>query len=329
LKATLYLLLTILIAFMVSCTEDADPLPSVTHPDGWMNKYAENFHGTKDQTIGSQTCSSCHGSDYNGGTSGVSCYDCHSNYPHPPAWATPGSNESHAAYLKSKYWSLDGCQVCHGRDYKGGTSDVSCYTCHPQKGGPQACNTCHGTAAAPASEIANWTPPKDLDDNIYPESPGVGAHQAHMLKNTWTTAYNKDCSQCHTNVNYYDDPTHVNQEVDMEFSPLANWWGKNSSSYSFANYTCSNVYCHGNFTLRRDESSNSWVYTDSVMTGSNSTLKWTEVGTGQVACGTCHDLPPKGHQNRPDCSSCHATVVDENRNIINKDKHINGFIDVY
>jgi len=112
LKVTLFLLLCILAVIVVSCTEDAAPLPSVTHPEGWTNKYAENFHGKKDQAIGSDYCKPCHGVNYTGGTSGVSCYDCHMNYPHPPTWSTPGSDSSHAAYLQENGYPLDGCKIC-------------------------------------------------------------------------------------------------------------------------------------------------------------------------------------------------------------------------
>jgi hypothetical protein len=177
--------------------------------------------------------------------------------------------------------------------------------------------------------MATWAPPKDLDDNLYTPSPGVGAHQTHMRSHTWTTAYDLECNQCHTEVTNFDDPTHINQIVDMAFSPIATWYGKVSPSYSFNNYTCSDVYCHGNFSLKKEESANQDIYTDSVMVGNNPTLYWTSVDKGQATCGTCHALPPKGHQLRPDCSNCHYSVVDENRNIIDKDKHINGFINVY
>ncbi len=163
LKVTLLFISGILFLLLSSCSKDAGPLPSVTHPEGWNVPEAENFHGKKDQAIGADYCKPCHGLDYSGGKSGVACSECHVGYPHPPTWATPGSDSSHAAYISAQYWDMDWCQSCHGEDYRGGWTDVSCYKCHPQPGGPEACNTCHGTAAEePVSEMANWAPPKDL-----------------------------------------------------------------------------------------------------------------------------------------------------------------------
>ncbi len=47
----------------------------------------------------------------------------------------------------------------------------------------------------------------------------------------------------------------------------------------------------------------------------------------QAKCGTCHGLPPTGHIAAPitSCYLCHQGVVDEMGNIIDKDKHINGY----
>jgi len=329
LKLTQVFKASVLLLLLISCSKDADPIPSVTHPPGWMEKGSGNFHGRKDLTIRSEFCSPCHGDDYSGGTSGVACAECHAEYPHPPTWSAPGNNSSHAAYIKEQYWSLDRCKTCHGADYKGGISDVSCYSCHPEPGGPEACNVCHGTGAESVSEIASWAPPKDLYDNIDPSVSSVGAHQSHLILNKWTTAYTQDCNLCHVETNSFDDPTHINREVDMEFAPIATHWGKVEPEYNFISDKCSNIYCHGNFTLHRDQSLHPEIYSDSLMVGNNSTLDWTGVGKNQAICGTCHVLPPKGHKDYPNCSTCHYTVVDENNNIINKDKHINGFIDVY
>ncbi|MDP4196679.1 MAG: hypothetical protein Q8940_16615, partial [Bacteroidota bacterium] len=70
--------------------------------------------------------------------------------------------------------------------------------------------------------------------------------------------------------------------------------------------------------------------------GANFSPKWTQVDGSQAACGTCHGLPPKGHIGYPNnlpvtaCgnSGCHSGVVDINGNIIDKNKHINGAINV-
>jgi predicted CxxxxCH...CXXCH cytochrome family protein len=314
---------------LISCSNDADPLPNVTHPPGWTEKGSANFHGRKDLTIGSEFCTPCHGDDYSGGTSNVACADCHSDYPHPDVWSVPGNNNNHAAYIRDKYWSMDRCKTCHGADYKGGISQTSCYTCHKQPGGPEACNLCHGNYTASVSDVVSWAPPEDLYDNVDSSVPSVGAHQSHLTLNKWTTAYPQDCNLCHVETNSFDDPTHINGIVDIEFSTIATHNGRVNPEYNFISNKCSNVYCHGNFTLQKKESLHPEIYSDSLMMGNNPTMDWTGTGKNLTSCGTCHVLPPKGHSEYPNCSTCHYTVVDEDNNIINKDKHINGIIDVY
>ncbi len=54
---------------------------------------------------------------------------------HPDNWTDPASDDSHMAKIIDR--GIDGCQACHGgdgNDYFGGTSGVSCYSCH--EGGP-------------------------------------------------------------------------------------------------------------------------------------------------------------------------------------------------
>ncbi|HUI29303.1 MAG TPA: CxxxxCH/CxxCH domain-containing protein [Candidatus Acidoferrales bacterium] len=49
------------------------------HPVGWGTQGSANFHGTyiRNNNYDMTTCTSCHGSDLNGGIAKRSCYDCH------------------------------------------------------------------------------------------------------------------------------------------------------------------------------------------------------------------------------------------------------------
>lgn len=49
-----------------------NPHESYSHPDGWGHD-----HGDYVEDHGYASCAECHGSDYRGGWSGVSCYQCH------------------------------------------------------------------------------------------------------------------------------------------------------------------------------------------------------------------------------------------------------------
>lgn len=103
------------------------------HSSGWMTSGNSNFHGTylKANSYTNTECKACHGTNFDGGTSGKSCLTCHNTYPHLTGWMNPSSSAFHGASLKSVNWNTSSCQKCHGTDLKGGTSNKSCFTCHP------------------------------------------------------------------------------------------------------------------------------------------------------------------------------------------------------
>jgi hypothetical protein len=120
------IILTIILFLVNSCTEIGEP---TIHPNNWIDPSSENSHMTKITVSGTEGCKSCHGDDYSGGTSDVSCHQCHaggiSGHPATSIWV--GSPDSPNFHGKE---DLERCKTCHGDDYLGGTSDVSCYQCH-------------------------------------------------------------------------------------------------------------------------------------------------------------------------------------------------------
>ncbi len=78
----------------------------------------------------------------------------------------------HGNYIRAQNWQMSSCWTCHGKDYAGGISQVSCKTCHAKSGGPENCTTCHGDV--------NPAPPRDLSRNVSTSAKGVGAHQSHL-----------------------------------------------------------------------------------------------------------------------------------------------------
>ncbi len=255
------------------CSEDNNPLPSKTHTEDWNNPQSENFHGVKVLEVGYESCKSCHGhdflggdsdvscygchaafphtkewmvissdgfhgkylsendwpveecqkchgEDYGGGATGVSCYDCHTVFPHPEDWLTASSDKFHGKYIRQNGWSLESCQECHGQDYGGGETKVACTTCHTDEGGPEACNVCNGNQD-------HSYPPEDLNKNVSNTALGVGAHEEHM--NLF------ECSLCHAVPPTFDDPAHIDAppaEVNEVWQ-----WDRNTA-------TCA-ASCHG------------------------------------------------------------------------------------
>ena len=226
---------------------------------------------------------------------------------HPSDWVQVGSENSHGKFIRKTSWNLDQCKQCHGSNYNGGISKSSCYTCHSAPGGPEACNTCHGN-------LLNSAPPRDLSNNFSTSSPGVGAHQAHVVGGKLSLGF--DCNECHVKPSNLKSPGHLPvssddttpNKAEVIFQPLS--LSRNSTpigigdslvpnpNYNYEQLTCSNTYCHGYF--RNGNLGN--------------TPKWNVVDGTQSACGTCHGLPPGGNHpgvSSTSCaSSCHNDVVE-------------------
>ena len=300
------------------------------HIDGFANPGIAEYHGRYiiiDLSFDISSCADCHGTDYNGkGYAEKNCRTCHEDYPHPQGFTNKASDEFHGKYLAEEYnWIMDECQNCHGENYTGeGYSQKNCKTCHSGPDGPEDCNTCHGSAK-------NDAPPPDLAGNSETTNIGVGAHQAHLQNNDITNATSAGCSLCHSVPDNYKDSGHLDETDNAEilFNVFVTDSGNVASTWNHSTASCNNTYCHGAFKFDKDASSNQWVYLDSVIIGNNPEMIWTNVGTGQADCGSCHGLPPTGHGDYTTCHTCHIGVVDADRNIIDKSKHINGKIDIF
>ncbi|NIR52737.1 MAG: hypothetical protein GWN61_14945 [candidate division Zixibacteria bacterium] len=322
--------LLIFIISIYGCKDEKEPVSVSTHPEGWTDPADADFHGTAvlTESFSEQGCMSCHGEDYQGGSSGVSCFSsgCHAVFPHPDGFANRNSPNFHEKFIAENLgWDILSCQECHGSDYAGeGFQEKNCLKCHTQMNGPEACNTCHGNQENPA-------PPEDLAGNTSTNVKTVGAHQPHLTGTRWSTFQQGECQSCHMKPVNYRDPGHIDDSPHAEvvFNNLATFNGSINTDWDRQDGYCSNVYCHGAFEFRKDESQRPWAYTDSLITGNNPRLFWTGVGTGQAICGSCHGLPPEGHIAAQSCEGCHNSVVDENFRIINKHLHINGQIDVF
>ncbi len=312
--------------------EDLESPTDITvkvHPAGWKDSTSANFHGTylKAHKFDLSTCVSCHGINYSGGTSGVSCFQCHRSYPHGSGWKDSTATGFHGRFIRASGWDMIQCRACHGVSYDGGRTAVSCLTCHQKPNGPENCTTCHGGA--------NAAPPRDLDGNTASTVPGVGAHQSHLLGSSLTSPI--ACSECHNVPSTVYEPGHIDNSGRARVifnGPLGTQSTASGSfvphpSYALDSLTCSNTFCHGNWKLEKSTSLYPFAYADSAMSGNNSSPLW--IGTSQAACGSCHGLPPTGHfpTTLANCARCHTGVIDFNGNIIDSTKHINGKVDVF
>lgn len=238
---------------------------------------------------------------------------------HPAGWLQKSSSDFHGLFLRTHNWDLDNCKSCHGENYSGGVASSTCLTCHENS--PEDCNVCHG-----GQDNLTGAPPKDIDDNTTPQARGVGAHTAHL--NGAELADGIACSTCHLVPAQFDAPGHVDSDLPAEitFAGLALTDGA-QPAYNQSTARCSNSYCHGNWSLSKENSVYPWGYTEAVMSGNNSAISWT---ANEVSCSACHGLPPPGHISATlsDCGNCHVGIVDSNGEIIDKARHINGQVNL-
>ena len=304
--------------------------PSINvHEEGILDQQSSAFHGKFiADNANMPACASCHGESYQGGTVSPSCANCHASIPvHVDGIVNTGSPNFHGNYIAANLtWDMRACGSCHSADYSGGIASPSCLGCHTQVNGPEACNTCHGDFNDP-SKIA---PPRALNGSTVTTYAGVGAHSAHLYEND--LGNNVRCSTCHkfpTSM-YAEGHLGSDSKAEVIFGRLAVQSGANPN-YSFTNNTCSDTYCHGNFVFYRDSSTFAFAYTAATMEGNYFSPKWNQVDGSQAACGTCHGLPPTGHvaATLNTCVNCHAGVVDNQGNIIDQTKHINGIKNVF
>jgi predicted CxxxxCH...CXXCH cytochrome family protein len=91
----IYLLSFILIGLLfISCSDIRNDIPTPStvsvHGDGFSKVGSPNFHGNyiKNSNWNLKFCQQCHGADYSGGTTGSSCFQCHTSPQGPEACNT-------------------------------------------------------------------------------------------------------------------------------------------------------------------------------------------------------------------------------------------------
>lgn len=318
---------------LASCSDLKDPLNpnkeaviSDVHPADWQQVGAQGFHGkfvADSLNFDFDNCQQCHGQNFAGGITNTSCLDCHQAalLIHPAGWLTDNSPDFHGKFLQNAGWNLTDCQRCHGQNYAGGASNSSCLTCHP--GTPEACTVCHG-----GTDNQTGAPPIDLADNSDIGDRGVGQHTLHLSGGSLSSPF--ECASCHVVPTSFFAAGHVDSQLPAEltFGGLAVADGA-APNYNGATLSCANSYCHGNWSLPRAQSQFNGFYIADFIQGSAEAPIWTDAATGE--CGTCHALPPTGHvpANITGCDNCHSGVVDNDGNIIDKTKHVNGMVNVF
>jgi predicted CxxxxCH...CXXCH cytochrome family protein len=273
-------------------------------------------------SAGTVACDSCHGfPPTSHAASSTRCATCHPgtvkadgtidlalgnhingrpdvNSVHPDTWANPAE---HGLAASS---DLASCRSCHGATLDGGTTGVSCATCHERDGfvnWQSNCTFCHG-ARQTTSDVAKAAPPQGSQNETATTTRAVGAHQKHLAGGSIGKAV--ACTDCH--VTLPTDLGHVDGTAQVEFGGGAKRGG---ATPTWNGTTCAN-YCHGQ-TLAAG--------------GSKTTPLWTGT-SAEAACGTCHRAPPPApHTTSTACGSCHTGYT---ATTVNLATHIDGKLDV-
>lgn len=121
-------------ALAASCVERRSPVEITAHPPEWNQVGSVDFHGARVMRDTPSSCATCHSADLRGEPGAPGCDDCHAGAGgHPFGWADSASSSP----FHGDAVELNGppeCRICHGEDYRGGWSQISCYRCHA--GGP-------------------------------------------------------------------------------------------------------------------------------------------------------------------------------------------------
>jgi predicted CxxxxCH...CXXCH cytochrome family protein len=211
---------------------------------------------------------------------------------HQPGITDPSSPNFHVNLLEQLDWGFATCQGCHGSDFAGGTSGVSCLQCHAAK--PTDCVTCHG--AGPTS-------------NAHVQHAGVSVA----------------CAECHVVPTSWDQDGHILHDgvaitapAKVTFGALANATldpAARAGSAAFDGATCTNVYCHGSVLTDGGGTATSPQWTDPTPLGCSSRCHGQPPPTHALTnCATCH--PPSAPHidgivqvgRTPGCSGCHGSA---------------------
>ena len=132
--------------FIYNCSEVKDDIAQPEelegiHPDGFGTLGADNFHSFKIQAKGWDMtgCQKCHAVNYTGGTTGVSCLDCHQDANGPESCNTCHGDFSNDSRIAPPT-DLDNNYLTSAKGVGAHTAHVyestmflgaGCYDCHP------------------------------------------------------------------------------------------------------------------------------------------------------------------------------------------------------
>ncbi|HPI40012.1 MAG TPA: cytochrome c3 family protein [Pseudobdellovibrionaceae bacterium] len=212
----------VLLFFLNSCNETSEPKSSpvkntklgatVIYPHS--ESFIKGQHGPS-YYQDSKTCKSCHGEDFSGGTSKISCTTCHQSFPHTPGWSMPSNHAK--TYLLGTTENKQQCLKCHqsnGSVSQSLNPAMSCNSCHSTfphaedfviqhkdraKENSGACIDCHNRSIKHVSTLKEKISCNTCHGENFPHPPGWSRsdlHGSHFVK--LDESQRSSCLACHT-----------------------------------------------------------------------------------------------------------------------------------
>ena len=296
------------------------------HPAGWVaTSPAAQPHGvsakaTPGAAAGFAYCQTCHGTgtNFSGGTSGISCYTCHvptANSPHASQWRT-GDTYVHTT---TDAGNAAVCAYCH---LNGANSPIAAPSPPAPAGTAAGCfnsTLCHGQAGHPAGWVAT--------------SPAAQPHGVSAKATPGAAAGFASCQTCHgTGTNFSGGTSGISCytcHVPTANSPHASQW-RTGDTYVHTTTDAGNAavcaYCHLNGANSPIAAPSPPAPAGTAAGCFNSTLCH---GSGGVAhpvpynadshytvttatfpgnCNTCHDVSAPSTKAGPVCQTCHVAA---------------------
>ena len=122
--------------FLSNCSEVEDdisqpPILEGVHGKDNINPTSDEFHGKLMEGSGFVECQKCHAANFAGGTTEVSCIECHPSVSvHQDGIFSASSPNFHGKFLADNELEMSECKTCHGIEYEGGVSSPTCANCH-------------------------------------------------------------------------------------------------------------------------------------------------------------------------------------------------------
>ncbi len=250
--------------------------PLYPHQGDWVQK---TNHGGWVLQNGTSSCATqCHGTDLQGGLTGISCTLCHTVFPHTPTWASP---TEHGESAKGDGQTL--CQGCHGDDLTGGASGVSCNRCHTNY---------------PHSET--WRLPENHGNFVLTNGEGTCATQCHGadLKGGLSGVSCNSCHNLYPHPNAWDD----NHGAAATSLGLGACQGCHGTDYSTLLEGQNCYSCHSDFPHNAG-----WIPYEG---GHGEKIQETYGGSLE-SCKGCHGEDLRRTKNGQNCFSCHLSFPHE------------------